>query len=97
MYRALYVGCYCFRGRSKKILKVYDVINCLNKKLIAHFVWYIEKEIGCDIETLSIDRELNREHFYEKIMQKKAPKASPRPCFNFAKLQAKKSFKPSSF
>ena len=24
----------------------------------------------CDIETLSIDRELNKEHFDEKIMQK---------------------------
>ena len=75
MYRALYVGCYCFRGRSKKILKVYDVINCLNKKLITHFVWYIEKEIGCDIETLSIDRELNREHFYEKNNAEKSTKS----------------------
>ena len=24
---------------------------------------YLEKEITCDIETLSIDRELNKEHF----------------------------------
>ena len=61
---------HCFRGWSKKNLKIYDVINCLNKNLITHFVWYLEKEIRCDIETLFIDRELNKEHFYEKIMQK---------------------------
>ena len=29
---------YCFRGRSKINLKVYGVINCLNKYLIKHFV-----------------------------------------------------------
>ena len=29
---------HCFRGLSKKNLKVYDVINCLNKNLITHFV-----------------------------------------------------------
>ena len=47
---------HCLRDWSKKNLKIYDVINCLNKNLITHFVWYIEKEIRCDIETLSIDR-----------------------------------------
>ena len=61
---------HCLRGWSRKNLKIYDVINCLNKNLITHFVWYLEKEIRCDIETLSIDRELNKEHFYGKIMQK---------------------------
>ena len=30
-----------------------------------------EKEIRCDIETLSIDRVLNTEHFYIKLMHKK--------------------------
>ena len=35
----------CFRGWSKENLKVYDVINCLNKNLITYFVWYLEKEI----------------------------------------------------
>ena len=29
---------HCFRGGSKKNLKVYDVINCLNKNLLTHFV-----------------------------------------------------------
>ena len=29
---------HCFRGCSKINLKVYDVINCLNKNLITHFV-----------------------------------------------------------
>ena len=66
---------HCFRGWSKKNLKVYDVINCQNKNLITHFVWYLEKEIRCDIETLSIDRVLNKEHFYRKIMQKMCTKS----------------------
>ena len=53
----------CFRGWSKINLKAYDVINCLNKNLITHFVWYLEKEKRCDIETLAIHRVLNKEHF----------------------------------
>ena len=60
----------------RKIFKVYDTINCLNKNLITYFVWYIEKEKRCDIETLSIT---------EKSCRKCAPKATPRPLFNFAK------------
>ena len=61
---------HCFRGWSKKNLKIYDVINCLSKNLITHFVWYLEKEIRFDIEALSIDRELNKEPFYGKFIQK---------------------------
>ena len=64
-------------------LKVYDVINCLNKKLMTHFVWYLEKEKKYDIGTLSVDRVLNKEHFYGKNMQKRAPKASPIPLYKF--------------
>ena len=60
---------YCFRRWSKKNLKIY-VINCLSMNLTTHFVLYLEKEIRCDIETLSINRELNKEHFHGKIMQK---------------------------
>ena len=77
---------------SRKILKVYDVINCLNKNLITHYVWYLENEIRCDFETLSIDRVLNTEHAdrvlnteHKKSCRKCGPKASPRPLFNFAK------------
>ena len=44
-------------------LKVYDIINCLNKNLIIHFVWYLEKEKRYGIETLFIDRVLNKEQF----------------------------------
>ena len=61
---------HCLRGWRKKNLKIYDAINCLNKNEITHFVWYHEKEIRCDIVTLPIDRELNKEHFYVKIIQK---------------------------
>ena len=60
----------CFRCWSKINLKVYNVINCLNKMLITHYVWYLEKEKRYDIETLPIDRVLNKEIFYGKIMQK---------------------------
>ena len=42
---------HCFRGWSKKNLKIYVVISCLNKNLMTHFVWYLEKKIRCDIET----------------------------------------------
>ena len=61
---------HCFRGWSKKNLEVYDIISCLNKNLITHFVWYLEKEIRHDIESLSINRVLNKAHFYGKIMLK---------------------------
>ena len=66
---------HCFRGCSKINLKIYDVINCLNKNLITHFVWYLEKKKRYGIETLSIDRVLNKEHFYEKVMQKMCTKS----------------------
>ena len=42
---------------------------CISKNL-THFAWYLKKEIGCDIEILSIVRVSNKEHFYGKIMQK---------------------------
>ena len=61
---------HCFRGWPKINLKVYDAINCQNKNLITHFVWYLEKEKRYDIETLSINRVLNMEHFYGNVMQK---------------------------
>ena len=35
---------YWLRRRWKINIKVYDVRNCLNKNLITHFVWYLEKE-----------------------------------------------------
>ena len=58
----------------RKIL-VYDVINCLNGNLITHFVWYFEKEISCDTETLFIDGVLNMENLYGKIMHKMCTKS----------------------
>ena len=61
---------HCFKGWFKKNLKGYDVINCLRKNLITHFLWYLGKEIRCDIETLFTDRVLNTGHFHGKIMQK---------------------------
>ena len=36
-----------------------------------------------DNETLAIDGVPDKEHFYRKIMQKIAAKASPRPLYNF--------------
>ena len=48
---------------------------------MTHFVLYLEKEKRYGIEALSVDRVLNKEHFYRKIR----PKASPRSLFNFGK------------
>ena len=59
---------YCFRGWSKINLKLYDAIKCINKNSITHFVSYPEKRKMYEIETLSIDRVSNKEHFYEKVM-----------------------------
>ena len=66
---------HCFRGCSKINLKVYDIINCLNKNLITQFVSYIEKEKRYDNENLSTDIGLNKEHFLwenhaENMLQK---------------------------
>ena len=66
---------HCLRGWSKINFKVYDVINCLNKNLTTHFVWYLEKEERYKIETLSIDTVLNKEHFYGKVIQKMCTKS----------------------
>ena len=75
---------------SKDKLKVYDVINFLNKNLVIYFVWFLEKEKRYDIETLSIDRVSKKEQFYSKILwqEKKsyakcAPKVNPMPLFKF--------------
>ena len=61
---------HCFRGWSKINLKVHDVINCLNKNSVTHFVWYLEKEKRYHIETLSIEGVSDKEHFYRKTIQK---------------------------
>ena len=66
-----------FKGCSNVNLKVYDVINCLNKNLITHFVQYLEKQKRYDIETLSTDRVWHKEHFYQGFTYR-APKTSIR-------------------
>ena len=43
---------HCFREWYKINLKVYDIINCLTKNFMTHFVWYLEKEKRYGIETL---------------------------------------------
>ena len=80
-FPAFFPVSHSFRGWFKKNLKIYDVIDCLNKNLITHFGWYLGKEISCDIETLSIDRVSNKKHFYGKIMQKMCTKSSPETPF----------------
>ena len=94
---------HCFSGRSKKNPEIYDVINCLRKNVITYFVWYLKKEKGHGIESLSIDRVLNRDHFYGKIMQKICCKSySQNPFFilvNIPKqpLRAKNYFRNKNF
>ena len=64
-----------FRDWSKINLKVYDITNCPNKTFITHFLWYHEKEKRYNIETFCIDRVLNKEQFYGKIIQKMCTKS----------------------
>ena len=64
-----------------KSFKVYDIINFLNKNLIIHLVWYLEKKKRYGIKTLSIDKVLNKEHFYGKIMQKMCNKSYSKTLF----------------
>ena len=60
------------RGWSKINRKVYDIINCVNKNLITHFVWYLEEEKIYHIKLYPwiSHRVLNKEHFYREILQK---------------------------
>ena len=67
----------------ESIYNIYNNHGRLNKNLITHFVSYLEKEIRCDIETLSTDRLLSKKHSHGKLCRKYAPKASPRPHFKF--------------
>ena len=83
VFRSFSPVSHCFGGWSKKNFEVYDVISCLSNNLRTHFVWYLEKEIRWDIETLSIIRVSNKEHFYLKSCTKCASTAIPRPLFNF--------------
>ena len=54
-------------------------MNCLNKNLITHFVWYLEKEKRYDIESFSVNRVLKiRKLFMEKSCKNCKPKAIPR-------------------
>ena len=55
---------HCFGGWSKINLKVHDVINCLNRNSVTHFVWYIEKEKRYYIETLPTDGVSAKEHHF---------------------------------
>ena len=54
-------------------------MNCLNKNFLTHFVRYLRKEKGYGIKTLSMNRVLNKEHFYGKSCRRCTPKAYPRP------------------
>ena len=47
-------------------LLLYDVINCLNKNSITHFVSYLEKEEWYDIEILS--RNILMENIHQKLV-----------------------------
>ena len=59
-------------------LEAFDVIKFLNKNLIIHFVWYLEKEKRYHIENLFIDKVWNKEYFLwknheENVHQKLVP------------------------
>ena len=69
---------HCFRGWFKRNLKIYDVINCLNKNFITHFVWYLEKEIykvwhwNCPLISIKLGTFLWKNH-EENVHQKLVP------------------------
>ena len=60
-----------------------SVISCLDKNLITYFVWHLEKEKRYNIETLPIEKVLNKGNFHGKTSRKYVSKASPRPFSNF--------------
>ena len=61
---------HCFRRWLKISLKVYDVINWLNKNLKTHFAWYLQKESV----SWSIDKVLNTENLHGKKHAENMPK-----------------------
>ena len=97
---------HCFRAWSKINLKVHNIINCLNKNLVIHLAWYVEKEEMYSIETLSIDRVTLWKKMWNIFMVKScskcAPKVSPWPLFVLVNnlkqsLHARNSFKNKIF
>ena len=92
---------HSLRAWSKINLQVYDVISCLNKNLIKHSVWYLQKEKRYDIETLAIDRVLNKEFLWKNHAENMHQKLVPDPFFlvNNPKqpLDARNSFKNKIF
>ena len=70
---------HCSRAWSKINLKVYGVINCLNKNLITHFFLYLQKEKLHDVDTLAIDTALNKGQFMEKSCRNIHQKLVPDP------------------
>ena len=46
-----------------------------------NLVWYLEKEKKYDIETLSIDRVLNKEHLFKNYAENINQKVVPEPFF----------------
>ena len=62
---------HCFGGWYKKNLKVYDDINCLSKKLIKQFVWYLEKKlklISSLFRTKHIEKKVNLQLLFLPIV-----------------------------
>ena len=74
---------HCLTRWSKKNIKLYGIINWLNKNLKQYIVRHFEKERRSDMEIWSIYRELNKERFHGKSIQKICtPKNSLRPLSN---------------
>ena len=71
---------HCFREWSKINLRVYDVIICLNKNLITHFVWYLGEaksqyeEGGAHIRISFCHLLMNLKNSYRKKLMKWANK-----------------------
>ena len=70
---------HCLRSWPNINLIVCDIINWLDKSLSTHFVWYVGKEKRYDIETLPVDRVLNKKHFMEYHSENVHQKLVPDP------------------
>ena len=75
---------------SKDKLKVYDVINFLNKNLVTYFVWFLERKKGMTLKLYQLIEYPKRNNFIVKFYDRKkksyakcAPKVNPMPLFKF--------------
>ena len=76
---------HCFRGWLKINLKVYEVINCLNRNLHHILLDVLRKKKDMTLKLCHLRGYQTRIIFMKKPCRKCAPKINSRPFFNFGK------------